>query len=418
MTCKFEGVHTVMSTAAAGNTQDFTVSGFGTPVAAIFFVSKCLTDTTPAAEGAVSVGFTDGTTQRTFASDFQNVGLGNTNNKCRGETAEVIYIHNVVGTGTHGRASFSAWITDGVRVLIDTQFNGAYKVGVLLIGGTDAQAAVGNYSAPAANGTTTVSGLAFAPDLVFAIGNQTWNSTNVDHGFVVYGAAIKTPLTNAGYDWGCDDNLTTSACFVAIDSFMGMSGGTSNAEAPKQAITSFTSDGFVVTESSNTTGVPQAYLALHLPGVPLYLGIVSTPTATGNTSFTGFGFQPQAYMVLSTMADATAATQVDARSGACGIGFVAGATPTQHGQSLCQTDNVGTQVAKCVSDAAAAEQLGNGATVLIRAAHNAFLSDGVQMNFTITDATARKWVLLGIGSNVNLSPPPFHKPLRSFRRSF
>jgi hypothetical protein len=420
MVCKFEAVRTTMSTATAGNTQDFTTNaaGFGTPTAAIVLVSKALTDTTVANEGVASVGITDGTNQRTWASDFQNVGTGNTNTKCRGETSEVIYVHNVVGTGTHGRASFASWINDGtnygLRVTIDTQFNAAYKVAVFLFGG-DVQGVVNDYAAPSSGGTTTVSGLPFAPDLIFAIGNRTWNSTNVDVGSVVYGLAARVPsLVNAGFHMGCPDNITTSTCYVAIDNYCGYGGGTLNAESPKQSVTSFTSDGFVITEGAGAAGIPQAYLALHLPNLPLYLGIISTPTSTGNASFTGFGFQPQAYMLLTTMADATATTQVDTRASACGIGIVAGATPTQHAQSLSQKDNVSTQVAKCVSDAAAAEQLGDAGTVLIRAAHNAFLSDGVQLNFTIADGTSRKWVLLGLGSNAKSDPLPRRRAIRHF----
>ena len=413
MVSKLEGVRTTMSTAAAGNTQDFTVSGFGTPKAVVIMVSKATADATATNEGMLSVGFCDGTNTRCWAATNQNVGIGNTNNKVRGETGEIVYIHDTIGTGVSGRASFNSFITDGVRITIDTQFVAAYKVGVLLIGGADTLAAVGSIAGPSIpGGTASVTGLAFAPELLFLIGNKTFNNTNVDAGYVILGAAISRPsLTNRGIGWGSPDNLATSTCVIAVDAFVSYGGGAADIRDPRTSVTSFNSDGFTVTEGAgNNAGSPQAYLALRLPNLPLYLDYITTPTATGNASFTGPGFSPQAIMLFTTMADATGASQTDARAGACGIGFVAGATPIQHGQSTSQQDAVTTQVCKSATDAAAAEELGNAGTILIRAAWNAWLSNGVQLNFTITDATARKWVMLAIGRNTSLALPRTPSP--------
>lgn len=416
MSVLLQGVRSTLTLSAAGATQDFTFSGMGTPVAAIFYVSIATADNTVSNGAIESIGWTDGTHHECWSICNQNVGLGNTNNKVRADNAKVIYMLTAAGAST-GIASFNSWITDGVRITVDTQFSAAYKIGVLLIGGSEALANAGNFSGPGPGGTRVVTGVGFSPDLIFFLGTKTFNASNTDIGSGMLGIAIPGGgITQRGLNWACADNSGTSDDYLCLDSAVGMLGTSANARDPFVNVTAFGSDGFTLTEIvGNNTGPAQAYLALKLPNCPIYLDYVTTPTATGNTDFTGPGFQPRFAAFLGCQATSTAATKTNTEASAFGLGWVAGAgTPVEHSMSCEQKDNVTSQITRSVVDTCAMTLLSDASTVSHKAVWNSWLSTGIRLGFNPTDGlTARKWAMLAIGPTT-LTPDVLAQTITTF----
>lgn len=400
MSVLLQGKRDVLTTSIAGATQDFTISGMGTPVAAIFFVSIATADNTVSNGAIESIGWTDGTHHECWSICNQNVGLGNTNNKVRADNAKVIYMLTAAG-GSTGIASFNSWITDGVRITVDTQFSAAYKIGVLLIGGSEALANAGNFAGPGPGGARVVTGVGFSPDLIFFLGTKAFNASNTDIGSGMFGMAIPGGgITQRGLNWACADNSGTSDDYLCLDAAVGMLGTSANARDPFVNVTAFGSDGFTLTEIvGNNTGPAQAYLALKLPNCPIYLDYITTPTATGNADFTGPGFQPRFAAFLGCQATSTAATKTNTEASAFGLGWVAGAgTPVEHSMSCEQKDNVTSQITRSVIDTCAMTLLSDASTVSHKAVWGSWLSTGVRLGFNPTDGlTARKWAMLAIG---------------------
>ena len=94
-------------------TQDFTISGFGTPKAAMFIVTKGVTDNTAAAGAMMAVGFTDGTRDKCGTVHAKDANATSVT-EATFSTAHCIFL--IDDTGTLATATFDSWITDGVRI--------------------------------------------------------------------------------------------------------------------------------------------------------------------------------------------------------------------------------------------------------------------------------------------------------------
>ena len=99
---KFEVTRFALSTAAATNTQDVTISGFGTPKAAIFIFSSGVTDDTLAADFLLGIGWTDGTRENAICGRSEDA-VGNSNSGRIQRTDRVITYCNASGTAEANR---------------------------------------------------------------------------------------------------------------------------------------------------------------------------------------------------------------------------------------------------------------------------------------------------------------------------
>ena len=161
-----------LTTGAAATTQDITISGFGTPTAAIFMCSNASTDDTITADAFLSIGFTDGTRSRCMSMTSED-GVSTANNS-RSGTQNVISKPNNAGSASDFDFDFDSFITDGVRISVAKQTSSAYLCTVILISETSGvYAGTHSLSAFAANPITD---LGFEPDLIFTLcqGNSTF----------------------------------------------------------------------------------------------------------------------------------------------------------------------------------------------------------------------------------------------------
>lgn len=123
--------------------------------------------------------------------------------------------------------------------------------------------------------------------------------------------------------------------------------------------------------------------------------IIDSPTATGNQSYTGAGFQPKAAVCLTSLADVDG-FEVDYRMG---IGVASGSVAeAQRAASIGVDDNVATTVAGRAWRSALALLVNlAGSAVTLEATLVSFDADGLTLNWVTVQATSRRVAILLLG---------------------
>lgn len=281
--------------------KDITISGFGTPKAAMFIFSRGATDDT-AYTGAArfGVGFTDGTTDYCF-------GVVSLDNSASGDSAREYYagvIDEIWTNGASARATFNSWITDGVRINVSDAPSANCLVTVILFGGSDLSVDVGTLTM---NGTSAVdvTGPGFEPDLVFlgCIGDDNTSlSTNL---YTSFGVAVNdgsdTQRVTKIYS---DDGAATMNCIASVQSDAAVGQGANDSFTWDGTVGSFDSSGFSVTgDLSGNTDIVM-YMAINLGGGEASLFTTTWPTS-GNYAETTPGFTPIFGMINSVVGVST-----------------------------------------------------------------------------------------------------------------
>lgn len=275
--------------ATGGATQDITISGFGTPKAAIFIFSNAVTDDTIASDLVFGVGFTDGTRQN-CNSVYHEDGVTTTDTDRISSSSKVV-IHPL----SSWHYSFNSWITDGVRINVDAAAGSAVLCTCILVGGSDVSNAYVNYKDDLGTGTSAVdiTDPGFEPDLVFitGIGNssiagttQSIFSFGVGHndGVDTQRVSMINSVTGSG------TSLTTA--YVGNDSITGQIH--SGALSWDGVIGAYDASGFSITPNSSAGLDIVFYLALKFTNNPdIDLFDLTIPTS-GNYAETNPGFTP------------------------------------------------------------------------------------------------------------------------------
>lgn len=238
-------------------THDITVSGFGTPKAAIFIYYRDTGTAGTASRQNVEhgYGFTDGTDDFAAYADYLD---GQTGGKHQGKRSQSPSHCVIMNRTNSANCTFDSWITDGVRLNVTngSSLSGCH-VDVVLFGGSDLNAAVGYYETPGGVGSTqNISGLSFRPNLVFGTSAGINNGNNVDWSILSFGCAHDTGATDIEGDpiidhaviaRGAKDDTDDLAWVQDNDAFVAQA-WTSSGYNWLNKITSITNDGFVVTE--------------------------------------------------------------------------------------------------------------------------------------------------------------------------
>lgn len=302
---KFEVMRQALSTATAGNTQDFTISGFGTPKAAIFIVTNAVTDDTIAADAILSIGFTDGTNEAatgTRAADGGSLTEGDRYHS----SARVIVAPTGTSTELFG-FSFNSWTTDGVTLDIDVQSSTARLCTCILIGGSDVSNAFVSEYDDLGTGTSPIDidfgvGNRFQPDLVFmtSMGPAGATPTGTANMKISFGVGINDGadtqrVAMIGNVNGSSTNLGNA--YIGNDSIVGAVYQSSLGW--DAVIGSYDANGFSITPNSSSASSIVFYLALKFTNSPdIDLFDMSWPT-TGDYAETTPGFTPSFGMIVS-----------------------------------------------------------------------------------------------------------------------
>lgn len=400
-------------------TQNFTVSGFGTPKAALVYVTRAVTAGTLANDAVLGIGITDGTNSYCVASFAEDATSTTNTNRTR---ATILIQTTDSGDAVEFAADFNAWVTDGLQINITTAPAGAYLLTVVLFGGDSLQAHATQVDTTATlNGTTTVSGLAFEPDQLIALcgaGGFTGavnSNIRMSWGFADNGGSIVQGSWNIAWR---DGRPTGVAVGWPSDSYVirlmnATASGTPDESGPANEVTAFNSDGYDLTTRLNGVANNLAILELNYGGLRHWVGRVNTPTSATNQSVEDPGWEPQAVMSISSQTSGTLdASSSDDTAGTGGIGFADG---TNESASAFSNDD-GASTQNCESytnDFAVATVDGTGQ--FVTGSFNGFDSLGFDIDYTsvITSTATHVWWLAVEKSRFAL--PPF-RPARARER--
>lgn len=171
----------VLSAGAIAATQDITISGFGTPKAAIFIYNTGKSNDTAQTAGEwvmQGIGWTDGTNQYAMCISDDDGNSGSLAKTCYSSSRCIEFGDASSGFINYKLGfNFNSWITDGVRISVTIQGKNegiSPLCTVILIGGTDVQVksqylTFNNSTTPKAH-----TGVGFQPDLlVLSYGGRT-----------------------------------------------------------------------------------------------------------------------------------------------------------------------------------------------------------------------------------------------------
>jgi hypothetical protein len=322
---------------SGGPTQDFVVGGWGMAAvdikAAILIVTNATADGVRADGASMSIAFVDAAGSTFLMTN--NSADGSTTTNCGRRTSItdcICMLDTTVGVLTppatpavDARAQWNSFIQNGIRINWSDFPTAAVLVTCIFFAGTDVSAKVGQFGSPLLlDGTTTVSGLAFAPELVFSIGSRSLNHDVTDDGGAIVrqmmGFAENTTLiapypsqpNQMSLRWASGDNSTiaTDQAYASVPTSSGTKGYLVFDATRAIELTSFTADGFVAT--ARIAGAAGAYwngyLALKFNGQvarKIFVeskgwAIAPTPEVPIDFSVTTPGFKPQFVLQLTS----------------------------------------------------------------------------------------------------------------------
>lgn len=413
--------HAVQAAAitSGGPTQDFP-SGGSSKFSAAEPVKAAITWVSPATAVGVasalatarwSISLTDGTRDRCVSIRSRD----NQTTTAARRNAFTNQLVSVFAAGTDsaaGAMSRSSLGTDRLTGSWGTFPPSAWLANVLLIGGSDCLAYVGDFTGSSSqNGTTVVDAtsdpsFAFDWNLLFTIsrgtdfggtaganaiitiGVCTWDGSALTQGCITFSDedALGAPTSR------CGGKLDTSR--VAVMQTMG-----APTEGDSAEITTHSAVGFTATKRGNNGTAPViGFLALklsNLQGLKLYSR--ATKSTTGDDVSTDAGFCMQALVTLFTQLQSINSFDTGTDAGTFGLG-AATATGEQLSAAYGSQDNVGTSAAKSMTSDVIIEDPIAPATAGIKGSLSSFDATGRTINYPATVQNPGRQVLeLAIG---------------------
>lgn len=381
-------------TPTATGTTSYEATGFGTPQAAIVFMSRAYSGTNPAAEAGLSVGFTDGTTTNVsgFTSD-DNVGTSNTQRFS--STSQVVRSGNGGGT-TNIEGAFSAWATNGLTInYTKVDATNQYYISVLLIKGcTNVKVATEQLST-----SDVITTVGFKANLVFFHTVNNTGTTDNTNASLSFGAAHNNSsdvVTQGCIAFGSTDNQASDITTVAVYNNACIAQAYNNTVQWTSVASAFGASGFTLTAGSNPND-HSSYLAIDTGDTDgVDISVVDSPTATGVTSFEDAGFTPQ-----SVILGASSAPTVNAAHTADPMGMAFGMFDgtTEVSMGVDHDDAAGTTDVQSNYSTNAMQLYEFGGTThdkMHEATLDSFDSLGYNLDFTTVDGTSRKWLSIAI----------------------
>lgn len=403
------------TTPTSIGTKSFESAGFGTPQAALVFVSYANTTNNPVSHARIGIGATDGTRQW-FTAVQSASGVGTTDSdRHHGTTAMAVLINagasRVVG-------SFSAWATNGVTIDFTTVDSVACYITVVLIKGCTS-AYCGTKQLGSAAGTTVISDPAFKPNLVFLSSIGASTLAFASHNIISFGAAHNNSVdavTQGMVAYGSLDANGADLSYTTVrnDSCVGQLHN--NAQTWKGSAQNFNSSGFSINTGTDSPGSDFiSYLALDTGDTDgVNVSIIDSPITTGIHSVTTPGFTPQ-LAILGLAAGSTVNSVATLDPIGFGLSAFDGTAQTCAGVS--HDDNAATTNIQSNYSASNAVELyefgGTTHDLMFQGAFSAFDSSGYDINFpTHIDTTARKWLSIAIkgvvGGTTTIYPQGIH----------
>lgn len=390
-------------TPATTGTVNFTVSGFGTPQAAIITVSGASSGSNPAAHSMLAMGWVDGTATCSMSISLEDAQATSDTYRYGNQTTvskRVITLVSVSGSPLIA-GNFSAWTTGGITIDFVVASATQYTVSVQLIKGcTTIASGSTNMTGTAAH---TVSSLSGKPNLVYFLCHGTATGTSVlDNALFSFGAAHNSSSNVVSQGQVAFSSADGSVAEVSNtvtrnDSCVGQL--FSDAQSWKASVSNFTSTGFDLTADVSPAGDTVFWLAMDTGDTDgVHVGVVDSPTSTGTWSITSPGFQPQ---LVTLGINTTLTTNVFriANPMGFGIGMFTSSAQAYVGVD-CDDGAADTDTQSNFSSAAAVQLYHFGGTthdIMHQGAYSSMDATGYSLSFpTYVDATTRRWLSVAI----------------------
>lgn len=395
MAVEFKILDVDTPTGAESTTQDYTSSGFGTPDVAI--VDFVLTTSTlnPRDLLVASRGIVTSSAQAVIGSRSDN--NASTSNTARAHATDKCVGHFSAFSLAWSRSGSGSLITDGLRITFTSVYTNASPLRIILIKGlSNVDLLTTQITSTGVNNITSVG---FQPHLIMCLSAGTSSLSNgstnvVPNGFFHTGFChvdstdTITQFCSTLFD---RDVVSTTEVSQIIRNNAIASQVANNAEQYYGSVEDPDFQGFSV----NFTANPNDYftfLSIQVDDADdIDIGIIDTPTSTGITSTYSTGFQPNALLLLQTSLQTVNSIFTSGSNiGGFGFGFHDGTDETC--SCTATQDNVGTSNTQINSSDANIMQLYEGDnTLMFEGTFDTYQSDGFRLNFTTTDATARKF---------------------------
>lgn len=375
-----------------------TISGMTPKGILVFAPTQIAADLAESAVMNCCIGFVAG------SSDVCGTGYSGdnrgTNNGCR------MFISTELGgaalrcfdvNGTGSKRATGTTAAGGVDLNFTLNDDVSYRHAFTAFAGTGVTCYVGWLDLGSGAGTIDVTDPGFAPDVILTLltGNVTNDSLNAD---LYYSFGI---VTNEGgayaqrcFAWA-ERRTAGGVPLMSLSADRGAAkiSETDGALTYDVLFNNFDSSGFDVTLSGSASGNDLVYMALKFNGSSHKLAAFDTPTSTGSYTITGAGFTPRYALIvitnLETSGDFTARAASDLQGG-WSISSVASDEQwsASHRIEVAATTNTGNQLSAGV--------IGPSSTDCdaIAATFTAWTSDGVTLNFTAVQGTAKKGFVL------------------------
>lgn len=392
---------------ASGSTgnQDLTISGIGTPKAAIFIHGQATALDAVDASLVWSVGFTDGTNQ--FSAATIDVALqGTTDTKRRQATDEVIMRLGVAGA-IDAEANFNSFITDGARITWGDATGGAEYFAVIFFGGADFQAAVGTATLGNSGvAVTATAGFPVEAGMVLGVGMATMDTAVVEAIFSLGLFQNSGSLTQKCLAFAAANGVTTTALSALAITNQVTAQVVAGSKTWGASVGNFTATQFDLTPDANTAGDIVGWLAMDFGGASLWCDIFDTPTATGVASHEGPAFEPEALILIGSGLTATGSVATDNTAGSVSVSAYDGTREWCIGgwnEDAVSTSNSATEVS-----ANLVELKDDDGTALLDGTFDSFDSLGFNIDYSAVGASARKFIGFAMesqGGGVSISVP-------------
>lgn len=382
---------------STGN-QDITISGIGgETVKAARIIACCATSQDATiAELMMSMGFTDGTDQRCVAGqDKDNVNPAN-NGRCQVDDA-LIQFYNSASAAIVCKASFVSFITNGIRINVDTAYGSKVRCILQLYAGADISADVGWFTPHATQNSAVDITTGFRPDLIYFMDGSATDSGTSEWAYLDSKFGVAARSGGQGFVKAvANDNVSPTACGMVVSNTKISVIGSYTLEVTAYASTTFS----VTTRDAAGSSNNVCYLALKFTYGNAMVVAIDSPTATGSKAYTGAGFTPKHLEIIGCMNTAYNTTPFD------GIGIFHYVKDSNAENTLWygSEDNVNPSDTYVRQQAGSLYHLDHTATLKHQATFTSFDTDGATLNFTTADGTARKWLAVFINEDVSGTP--------------
>lgn len=384
--------------ATSTGQQTFTVPDLtGAGNAAIFIVSRAITDNTAADHAIMSVGFATSSTARGAILGISQSALATTNANRYSIDTRCIYIKSESGAAD-GEADFVSFASGQVTVDWIDAPAAAYKITIIVfqadgVSVTNTAISVSNDgTATATTGITTHLGFMLFNSR--AIPNTAGNADNVfSLGVMSYNGSTIVQKCLSIFS---DDNVaaTTDGARLVSNRIGHQTDGSGGTVYGLEATSVTSSTVVVTTRGTPGVGANFLFLGLQFDDSGVYVGTDTTPTVTGVKAHTGLVFTPGSVGIISSLLTAVDTGAGDATAGAWGIS----AFNASRGASTAWADEDAadtTNTQSIADDIALLVPQHDGAAGLA-ATYSAFASGQFSLNYSAVLGSARQLILWGI----------------------